>query len=66
MVPKAPIDPLLLVYCDVPAELPERADGEEIPDYVRRMLRIDSRNAAVVSECYLMQRGLVDAVKRRE
>lgn len=70
MVPKAPIDPALLQYCEVPRAFPSMPDDTATPDiladYIREVLRIDTRNTSVIAECYRMQRGLVDVVKRRE
>lgn len=66
---ESPIAEWLLVYCEEPVaipELPQDATEEQVNQILSEALKTTVRNHGRYSECYGLQRSLVDAVKRRQ
>ena len=64
---QAPIDLELLEYCKPPEDIaPTFFENENVQDGLQRVLNVVINNHSVYAECYVKQRGLVDAVKIRQ
>ena len=57
-MPLVPYPSDLLVYCHRLADIPE-----DMP--LQLAMLIDLENAKLIADCYRRQRGIVDAIKRR-